>query len=295
MNNQKLFYSVAGHTFCIETPDAEATASLIHWYEPFRVNKPSSADNDLVVLRSNCQINFDTNQVPADKDEINGLSIEVYPQSDNSTIIKLTHQDNNYFLHASADWSSINTDLTFIKQDEIMIIKSFILVSYLTHYATKKTIKFHASVIEKDGKAILFLGTSGTGKSTHTRLWLKHVEGCSLLNDDEPIVRIEDDNTVRVYGAPWSGSTPCYRNESAQVVAFVRLFQHPTNEMTQCSNIHAFSHLLEASATLRHDKETKARIYDTIFSILEQIPVYELKNRPEEEAVRLSEQLLQTT
>jgi serine kinase of HPr protein (carbohydrate metabolism regulator) len=55
------------------------------------------------------------------------------------------------------------------------------------------TLKLHASVIEKEGRALLFLGKSGTGKSTHSRLWQQYVPGCSLLNDDEPVVRVNDE------------------------------------------------------------------------------------------------------
>ncbi len=90
--------------------------------------------------------------------------------------------------------------------------------------ANHQTIKIHASVIEKGGKALVFMGKSGTGKSTHSRNWLKFVPDCQLLNDDEPIIRVLNDGSVRVYGAPWSGSTPCYRNASAEVAAFVRLY-----------------------------------------------------------------------
>lgn len=49
---------------------------------------------------------------------------------------------------------------------------------------------FHASVIAFEGRGVLFLGESGTGKSTHTRLWREHIPGATLLNDDSPIVRV---------------------------------------------------------------------------------------------------------
>ena len=58
------------------------------------------------------------------------------------------------------------------------------------------------------------MGKSGTGKSTHSRLWLENVPGATLLNDDNPIVRLTLVGAI-VYGSPWSGKTPCYKNESA--------------------------------------------------------------------------------
>ena len=54
------------------------------------------------------------------------------------------------------------------------------------------TLMVHASVIASEGKGYMFLGRSGTGKSTHSSLWLKYIEGTELLNDDNPVVRVVD-------------------------------------------------------------------------------------------------------
>lgn len=56
--------------------------------------------------------------------------------------------------------------------------------------AGTRAVAVHSSVISLDGRAVLFLGESGTGKSTHTRLWREHIPGARLLNDDSPIIRI---------------------------------------------------------------------------------------------------------
>lgn len=56
------------------------------------------------------------------------------------------------------------------------------------------SVAIHSSVILHRGQAVLFLGESGTGKSTHTRLWREHIAGAELLNDDSPIVRIASEN-----------------------------------------------------------------------------------------------------
>ena len=53
-----------------------------------------------------------------------------------------------------------------------------------------EAIAIHSSTIECEGRAVLFLGESGTGKSTHTRLWQEHIPGARLLNDDSPIIRM---------------------------------------------------------------------------------------------------------
>lgn len=67
------------------------------------------------------------------------------------------------------------------------------------------TLLFHGSAIALDGKGYLFTANSGTGKSTHTRLW-REVFGASavMVNDDKPFLQLKD-GQVLLYGSPWSG------------------------------------------------------------------------------------------
>lgn len=89
-----------------------------------------------------------------------------------------------------------------------------------------EAIAIHSSTIECEGRAVLFLGESGTGKSTHTRLWQEHIPGARLLNDDSPIIRMYQGQAT-AFGSPWSGKTPCYRNISRPIAGIVRLSQAP--------------------------------------------------------------------
>lgn len=68
----------------------------------------------------------------------------------------------------------------------------------------KDTVALHGSCIVYKGKAVLFLGESGTGKSTHTRLWRENIAGSKLLNDDSPIVRYPLAGCVRLSQAPFN-------------------------------------------------------------------------------------------
>lgn len=113
-----------------------------------------------------------------------------------------------------------------------------------------------------------------------------------MLNDDEPIVRVLNDGSVRIYGAPWSGSTPCYRNASAEVAAFVRLYQHSENKLTQLKGITAFAALFQSAAILRSDNENRDLTIATVNDILEQVPIYRLDNLPDREAVGMTETLM---
>ena len=90
-----------------------------------------------------------------------------------------------------------------------------------------------------DDKGFLFLGKSGTGKSTHCKLWLNNFEDADLLNDDNPALRILPDGKVYVYGTPWSGKTPCYRPLRRLAGGFLRLEQAPKNEISRLHPVHA--------------------------------------------------------
>lgn len=74
----------------------------------------------------------------------------------------------------------------------------------------RQAVAIHSSVISLNGGAVLFLGESGTGKSTHTRLWREHIPGAELLNDDSPIVRHRADRRCRpdLRSRPKSGERP---------------------------------------------------------------------------------------
>lgn len=63
---------------------------------------------------------------------------------------------------------------------------------------------FHGSVVALEGRAYLFTARSGTGKTTHTRLWLKNIPGSYVLNGDKPMLRL-DGARVLACGTPWMG------------------------------------------------------------------------------------------
>jgi len=153
---------------------------------------------------------------------------------------------------------------------------------------SRQTVSIHSSTVIHRGKAILFLGESGTGKSTHTRLWLNHIPDTQLLNDDSPFIRIETDGSVRAHGSPWSGKTPCYKNIHTPVAAFVRLSQAPYNRIRRLTGVEAIAALLPSCPfTFAYDKRLSESIYSVLSHTLQQLPVYHLECLPDADAARL--------
>lgn len=149
-------------------------------------------------------------------------------------------------------------------------------------------IAIHSSVIVKDGGASLFLGESGTGKSTHTRLWRENIEGSKLLNDDSPIIRLVD-GIPTVFGSPWSGKTPCYRNLSFPIRGFVRLSQAPHNKIKRLGTLNAIGALLPSCPpAFAYDDTLQDCICDTLSQMIAKVPVYHLECLPDGDAARLS-------
>ena len=136
-----------------------------------------------------------------------------------------------------------------------------------------------------------FIAASGTGKSTHTSLWLKHIEGVQLLNDDNPIIRIIDGQPY-LFGSPWSGKTPCYRNRKTRLGAVTRIERAPENSIERLSPIEAFASLLPACSSMKWDEGSYRPLCDAITRIIETTPIYTLHCLPDEEAARLSYQTL---
>lgn len=155
--------------------------------------------------------------------------------------------------------------------------------------APHHTVAIHSSCIVHDGRAVLFLGESGTGKSTHTRLWREHIPGARLLNDDSPILRIDPTGRPLVYGSPWSGKTPCYKAEAHPVAAVVRLRQGPCNRMRRLSVIEAIGALLPSCPpAFAYCPELQDHICATLSELIAQVPVYELECLPDGDAARLA-------
>ncbi len=144
----------------------------------------------------------------------------------------------------------------------------------------------HSSVISYNSKALLFLGASGTGKSTHSRLWLENVPGTELLNDDNPVICLSDGN-LYVYGTPWSGKTPCYRNVSAPVGAIVRLAQASENKIAPVSGLEAYALFIGSVSCARWERGVMDKVTSLLSDIVSSVRFFSLGCRPDEEAVNV--------
>lgn len=166
-------------------------------------------------------------------------------------------------------------------------LNNSLMVAFSFATATMDTLLVHSSVIRCDGRGYLMTAPSGTGKSTHTRLWYDHIPGCDLMNDDNPVIRILPDGRPMVYGSPWSGKTPCYRNISAPIGGVVRLYQKPENSIRRLQPMEAFTELLAACSNMKWDTRVYNGVCDSVTKLVQSCGIWELGCLPDGDAARL--------
>lgn len=289
--NRSYTYKVAEHLFRITLPDIAKLWNAVEGpYKVFEVQDECSEDSLLFSLEL-------SEQLPEGAMEC----IYDMPTEDGETVVKMYRiNGGGWIFETSADhrqpicariWASEDFSkakiqlLSRMLKDATFGINNAAMLIFAFASACKGTVEMHASVIRNSGKAYLFLGKSGTGKSTHSSLWLRHIPGSELMNDDNPIVRVWDDGSVIAYGSPWSGKTPCYKNISAPVGAYVLIRQCPENKIHRMNVLESYSALFSSISGIKDDNSAIADgLNSSISRILSVVPCFLMDCRPDEEA-----------
>ena len=134
----------------------------------------------------------------------------------------------------------------------------------------------HSSAIVYNGGGIAFCAKSGTGKSTHTQLWLKKFkDDCVILNDDKPVIKKENGGYF-IYGTPWSGKTDLNLNLKAPLKAIVLLERGEVDQIEECDKNTALKKIL-ASTVQPKNVELLNLSLNLIEDIIEKVEIYSLK------------------
>lgn len=289
MNN--LFFKVAGAGFRLLNEMEDDIRPLIPSYAPFHQTDSGSDDCMFVLTLADGKVTEAAEGTSLGLFDSGDAKHEVYRLPEGGYLMFIRNHDDQLTcgLRTNADFSDCEASVYGNEDDRKFGLNNALMVAFAFAGAYHNILLMHASVIMNAGYGYLFLGKSGTGKSTHSRLWLKYIVGSDLLNDDNPAVRYDEaTDSVTVYGTPWSGKTPCYRNESVPVGAYLRLQQFPENIIHHEPGVKAFASVLSSCSTMIWDKPSYDSICNTVSRIAERIPVYRLQCRPDEEAARLS-------
>lgn len=168
-------------------------------------------------------------------------------------------------------------------------LESLALFRKLCNYCLKNAngIVFHSSAIAVDGNAYLFTAPSGTGKSTHSRLWRELLgDRAFMVNDDKPMVRYED-GAFYVYGTPWNGKHKLDTNCKVKIKAICAISQAKENSIRKATTSEMLITIL--NQTIRpQDQEDMDKLLKLIEKMLTEVELYKLGCNISREAAELS-------
>ena len=147
--------------------------------------------------------------------------------------------------------------------------------------AEKDVLLMHGSAFSFDGKAVIITAPSGTGKSTHTALWLKAFgDRVRVINDDKPWLKREN-GRFTVYGTPWMGKSNLGENISAPLCAVCVLHRAEENSVTPCTKkIEALLSQIFRPADVPHLR----RVLNNICLLEKETAIYDIYCNMEEDA-----------
>lgn len=147
--------------------------------------------------------------------------------------------------------------------------------------------RLHASTVVHNEKAYMFSAPSGTGKSTHTNLWLNMLgDKAYILNDDKPALRLIDDQWY-AFGTPWSGKHDISVNNGVPVGGICMLERGKTNEIAPYYGKDA---IFELFVQTNRPKAAAYRIklLELLDDLFRQIPVWKMKCNMELDAAKVA-------
>ncbi len=281
-------FQVAGLTFSLTLPDDHPVRELLHNYDPFEIDAAAGVADIFELTLSE--------EKPAER----GAVMFKSEKESGEPVVGLYHCGDGYLAEfAPSPVSPVSGQLVMsgdFRRGEVyapgspkaqaFTLNNALMLLYAFASAPFRALEMHSSVVMNGGRGFLFLGRSGTGKSTHSGLWLKHIPGSELLNDDNPILRVVDGG-VRVYGTPWSGKTPCYKAQDVPVGAIVRLHQAPENRIARLNVVGAYASVMASCSGYRPIRAIADAQHETLARISQQVPCYQLDCLPDEAAARL--------
>lgn len=276
-------YIVAGHRFRVVLPEESPMWKEMEQYRPFEAQ---AEGEPVFVLEVVDKLGLNSPQPYFDQ-----------PAEPGETKIRIFRDGGDWYMESSVVEQApvsmkllVNNDFTYSRLEiarpsqALFALNNALMLQYAFRTVSLGTLEMHASVVVNGGKGYLWLAKSGTGKSTHSRMWLENIPGTLLLNDDNPIVRVLEDGSVRVYGSPWSGKTPCYVNADYPVGAFGHIVRAGYNKVTPLGKLDAYALVYSSSSGIKFYRPMADAMHGTLEKIVGSIPCYTVECKAEPEA-----------
>lgn len=282
-------YTVAGHTFSLEMAEKNPLWRQLQNYEPF-LSEPGKnrtfylkATPETFSIQDFQLIYYADHPAPGD------LVMNVFLKDKRYLIEFSSYQEGEPTGQLLVDFEKREALLAFTDKLSLqaLFLNNTLMTCFMLFTLDKNTLLTHASAVINQGKAYLFLGKSGTGKSTHSRLWLENIEGTTLLNDDNPVIRLTQEGIAMAYGTPWSGKTPCYRNEAVPLGGIIRIRRALENQAQRLNPIEAYASLSTSCSRMPGDKRLDSERHATLSALIAHVPCWVMNCLPNPEAAKV--------
>lgn len=164
-------------------------------------------------------------------------------------------------------------------------------MSLSSHLLDYEGFVLHSSSVAYDNNAYLFSADSGTGKSTHTGLWMQCFIGSEIINDDKPAIR-RIDGRFYACGTPFSGSTPLNNNIIVPLKAICFIERGDHNFIERITDNSFIIHKLLSQTLRRTGNDKTVKLLEILDALIKEIPFYRLKCLPDEDAARLAYEVM---
>lgn len=280
-------YEIAGFAVRIAHPGLESLYNLLPSFRPFKVEE--EVGNPLIDITLHCKAEERSAGGELLQRTVNDMGSLTLYGVDGGTLeleVRAAESSPAHLMRSDRDFSRVDIFVEDSDTEAGRMLSSMLRVAYSQAILKEGAFALHASAVVLDGRSYLFLGKSGTGKSTHSELWRKVYPSCTLLNDDNPVIR-SSKGKVYAGGSPWSGKTPCYKAQSFPVAGMVSLRQSEVNAFSLLDGSDAFAVVYQGSSLVSADPVLRERLYDAIALAVSGTRVARLDCRPDEGAAIL--------
>ena len=272
------FYQIAGYHLRIQKEPGAVSVFCPHVIDEFSANHGEQTDDFILTIKASA---------PNTKISENQQIIL------NSDSIVMEYGTETERLYVKSDLDLKHWDLYTTYRDR-HIDDWYEKIGNLFAWAMpgKGALMLHGVLMEWQGKGIILTASSGTGKTTHARLWREY-ENALIINGDRVLIRKEEGQWY-AFGTPWSGSSGECVNRKVSLDAVVFLNRGKINEVYPVSPIQGMEKILPRIIAPKWHEKYSLMAIDLAIKCLEKIPLYELYCRPDAESVCTLKQALQS-
>ena len=277
-------FSVAGFPFAVELPRECNIETLLPTFAPFRC-RPTNDEQLFVLTLGDTTIAADGELWDETTNDL-GLTRLYKTDGGYRVALQYTPQGPVHTMLADERFTSVRAHLHLDDVYAGQALSSLLRLTFAQAIVWHRAVSIHASAVVCDGKGYLFMGKSGTGKSTHSALWQQNIAGCYLLNDDNPTLRIVG-NEVIVYGTPWSGKYDYSVNTKVPLAGICILSRGTENKIRPHRGAKAVHDILEQTARSA-DPGFMIKLLELLDKLVTQVPVWFLECNMDPQAAMVS-------